>query len=288
MSAVSGVNSENVEIDRAFVRLPWGEVHLRRGGPAGAAALPVALPLFLAHSGPGSSAGLLPLLRALGRSRDVVAPDLPGLGDSAPLALDAPQIADYADAAAALLDRLGLAQVDFYGQHTGAQVGLELALRHPARVRRIVLDGLALFDAAEQAELLAHYAPVVHADAHGGHLAWAWAFVRELGLHFPHYRQDPAHRLHAHGVPPPAQLQALVLELLKALPSYHLAYRAAFAHPLAQRLPWLGQRVLLLATAGDPLARYLDAAAALLPRAARLQVAAADRARAVAEFLDAD
>jgi pimeloyl-ACP methyl ester carboxylesterase len=272
-------------VTRAFQALPWGDMHLRQAaGPAAGGAAP---PLLLLHGGPGSSAGLLPLLQAAAGSRPVLTPDLPGLGDSAPLAEAEPEIADYADAMVSLLDARGLVQVDVYGQHTGAQIGLELALRQPERVRRIVLDGLALFAEEEKTELLARYAPPVVPDGHGGHLAWAWAFVRELSLHFPHYLQDPGHRLLARAVPPPQALQALVVDLLKALPSYHLSYRAAFAHATASRLRLLRHPTLLMATAGDPLARYLAAAAALLGQGDAACVGAAARAATVLGFLAA-
>lgn len=272
-----------VVIDREFVRVAGGLVHLRSAGGANAATLP----LYMAHGGPGSSAGLVPMIETLAASRHVFAPDMLGNGDSTPHAMAAPAIADYADDAAALLDALGIGCVDFYGQHTGAQIGLELALRHPARVRRLVLDGLGLYGDAFRAELLARYAPAVEPDAHGGHLVWAWNFVRELSLHFPHYLQDPAHRLHHHTVPPPALLHAEAVELLKALPNYHLAYRAAFSHAVAERLALLRHPTLLMAAEGDPLACYLDAVAAILRQGAPVCVSRLLRAQPVQDFLHA-
>jgi pimeloyl-ACP methyl ester carboxylesterase len=278
----------NAMIDRAFVRLPWGQMHLRRTSPDAAPAPDVDIPpLLMVHSAPGSSRGLLPLIGETAGARTVVAPDLPGQGDSMPLALEAPQIADYADAMAQLLDVLGIARVDFYGQHTGALVGCELALRHPARVRRLVLDGVALFPEAQRAEMLLRYAPPVSPDGHGGHLAWAWAFVRELSLHFPHYLQDPAHRLLARSVPAPAQLHEAALDLLKALPSYHLVYRAAFAHETGQRLPLLRHPTRLMVTEGDPLQRDLEDTAALLGQGPGLRVPLERRAEPVLSFLQA-
>jgi pimeloyl-ACP methyl ester carboxylesterase len=43
-----------------------------------------------------------------------------------------------ADDIAALVEHLGLAQADVFGYSTGAAVALQLGMRHPARVRRIV------------------------------------------------------------------------------------------------------------------------------------------------------
>jgi pimeloyl-ACP methyl ester carboxylesterase len=273
-----------IDIERRFVRIAAGLVHFRFAGPAAADG---PLPLYLAHSGPGSSLGLVPMMQTLARSRHVIAPDLLGNGDSDPHALAEPGIADYADDAVSLLDAQGIARVDFYGRHTGALVGCELALRHPSRVRRLVLDGLSLFSEDLRTELLTRYAPAMAADGHGGHLLQAWSFVRELTLHFPHYLQDPEHRLHHGSVPAPAALHLLTLEVLKALPTYHLAYRAAFRHATAERLALLRHDTLVMAAAGDPLERYLDAAAATVGRGPGLRVAKDDRAETVRRFVDA-
>ncbi len=269
-------------VDRHFLRLGDGRLlHYRAAGELGDGQVP----LLLAHAGPGSSAGLVPLIGELGAQRRVIAPDMPGNGDSEPLPQASPELADYVAQTVELLDRLGIDQVDFCGQHSGAHIGLELALRHPGRVRRLVMDGLGVFPPALKAQMLAEYAPEMQPDEHGGHLAWAWHFVGEMFVHFPHFLRDPAHRQHHSPVPPAAVRHALVVEVLKALPSYHRAYRAVFADDCASRLPLLRHPALLMAAQGDPLMDYLDAAAALLPGATLARVTRAERAAAVLAFL---
>lgn len=269
-------------IDRHFLRLADGRLaHYRAAGEA----RPGELPLLLAHAGPGSSAGLVPLIQQLAPHRHVIAPDMPGNGDSEPLPMAQPCMADYVEQMVELLDRLGIAQVDFCGQHTGAHIGCELALRHPTRVRRLMLDGLGLFEPELLAQMVADYAPVITPDKFGGHLAWAWHFVEGMFVHFPYHLPDPAHRLHLNAVPPAAARQALVVDLLKALPSYHLAYLAVFAHPTAERLPLLEHPTLLMADDGDPLAVYLDAAAALVPGSAKARMARGERAGVMLGFV---
>ncbi len=55
------------------------------------------------------------------------------------------RIAAMADDVAAVLDRLGLAHADVLGFSDGGNVALELAVRHPDRVDRLVVVGANLF-----------------------------------------------------------------------------------------------------------------------------------------------
>ncbi|MDP1737002.1 MAG: alpha/beta fold hydrolase [Caulobacter sp.] len=74
----------------------------------------------------------------LARQFDMVAYDQRGLGQS-----DKPHgpysMADYADDAAGLLDELDWASANVVGVSFGGMVAQELAIRHPGRIRRLVL-----------------------------------------------------------------------------------------------------------------------------------------------------
>jgi pimeloyl-ACP methyl ester carboxylesterase len=275
-------------IDRAFLRLSSGQIHYRTAGagldPSGASGR---VPLYMAHAGPGSSRGLSAMIGELGRDRWVLAPDMPGNGDSDPPATARTSLAYYVQCAVGTLDALGIAQVDFYGQHTGAHIGCELALAHPSRVRRLVLDGLALFDPALTAQMAAHYAPPIDPDDHGGHLSQVWTFVRDLSLHFPHFLRDPAHRLVRSPVPPPLVRHELAADVFRSLATYHLAYHAVFAHSPRERLPQLAHPTLVLGALEDPLSDYAAAVAEIIPGARLEMVSREQRHRPVAEFLDA-
>lgn len=275
------------QVDRAFLRLAEGLVHYRHAGaPPRSRGVP--LPLYLAHAGPGSSRAFEPLLPAFGRRRFAFAPDMLGNGDSAAPASEDVAIAYYVDAAVRILDALGLDAVDFYGSHTGAQIGVELAIAQPRRVRRLVLDGIPLFAPQFRQQLLANYAPKQAPDEFGGHLSWAWHFVRDQQLYWPYFDRSAGNRL-ANAVPPPAQLQASVTDVLKALGTYHIAYRAAFRQDTAALLPQLRCPVLITASERDPLSLYLDDAAALIPGAIKRrwsrETTLADRIAAVEGFL---
>lgn len=252
-----------VLIDRAFVRIREGLVHYRSAGARGGRAAP---PLYMVHGGPGSSRGLEPFLRALGGERYVIAPDTLGYGDSAAPDVGQPEIEYYADSVARILDALDLDTVDFYGSHTGVHIGCELALRHPRRVRKLIFDGITFFSAEEREDYLRNYAPAMRPDTYGRQLDWAWHFVRDMALFFPHFATDAAHRLDR-GVPSPEALHNSVLDVLKALTTYHLTYNAVFRHDLRARLPLLVHPVLCITSESDPNIRYLEGGAALIRNA---------------------
>jgi len=100
--------------------------------------------LFLHGTGPGATGALsfAPILPALGGFRCLV-PDLVGFGNSGhPQDVPAgpgPWFARRVDAALALLDTLGLDRVHLVGHSYGARVALEMTLRVPDRICRVVL-----------------------------------------------------------------------------------------------------------------------------------------------------
>jgi pimeloyl-ACP methyl ester carboxylesterase len=274
-------------IDRGFLRVSEGLIHYRSAGSRDAGGK---LPLYLAHPGPGSSLGMVGLMTEFAPTRFTVAPDMLGNGDSARPASDNTNMLYYAETAVRTLDLLKIDRVDFYGSHTGAQIGCELAAKWPDRVNRMVLDGLPLFPDDFKQQLLANYAPKVEPDEYGGHLAWAWNFVRDQFLYWPHYAHDAQNRL-ANGLIPPKDLHLGVLDVLKALDTYRIAYQAAFAQDVASLLPQIKAPILLTSTERDPLHVYLDDVAALLPRAHKILfprgVTSADKVGAIRTFLDA-
>jgi 3-oxoadipate enol-lactonase len=76
----------------------------------------------------------------------VIVPDLPGHGASAPLTRET-KVDDLAQAMVALLDHKQIASANVCGVSLGGMVGLTMALRSSARVRRlIVADTASRFD----------------------------------------------------------------------------------------------------------------------------------------------
>ena len=222
----------DTSLDRAFQRCDHGLVHYRERPADAEASQP---PLLLLHASPSCSRSLAPIMAADTSGRRLLAPDTPGNGDSCPLAEAAPDIGDYARAMDAFCEALGLGAVDVFGSHTGAHIAIELAALVPSRVRRIAIDGLLVLDNSERRDFLAHYAPPKIPDELGSQFHWAWQYIRDQMIFFPHFRKDREH-LRGAGVFDPALLHELTLDVLRSLETYHLSYEAVFRHDVSARV----------------------------------------------------
>jgi pimeloyl-ACP methyl ester carboxylesterase len=249
-------------VRRGFTEIAEGQVHYRTAGETC-----LGIPLVMLHASPGSAKLLEPLIAAFGRRRRVVATDTLGNGDSAPPRPGIqPEIGYFADAQLRALNSLGLAQFDLYGAHTGANIACEIAIAHPARVRRLILDGISLYSAAERADMLDHYAPGVPIDLNGSQLHLIWHFVRDAYLFWPWYRRDTANR-RTLGLPSADDLHDKVVEVLKAARSYHIPYRAAIGYDKAPRLPLVRVPTLLACARTDMFLEYFAEVQRLMPAA---------------------
>jgi pimeloyl-ACP methyl ester carboxylesterase len=244
-------------IRRAFADLGPRQVHYRHAGDG--------QPLLMLHASPGSSKQLESKIAALAATRRVIAPDTPGNGDSPPLPIATPEIADYAAALLSFLDAMGVDRCDVYGSHTGASIAAELAIAAPERVGRLVIDGIGFFSEAEREHYLAHYAAPFSPDLNGSQFLEAFMFCRDQYLFWPWFEKGAKNRREG-GLPSAESLHDWVLEVCKSLTTYHLSYQAAFRHRSEDRLPHLTQEVLLLAANNDPLAEQTRRAAALILR----------------------
>ncbi|HWU04699.1 MAG TPA: alpha/beta fold hydrolase [Novosphingobium sp.] len=233
-------------IERAFVKVREGQIHLRRLDPETPDAK--ARPIVLCHASPASSwfsQGLMRALRAAGHTGPIIAHDTLGNGDSDAPDIDHPDIAYFADSVRRMIDALGFERVDIYGTHTGARIACEFAALFPERTGRVILDGITEYPDDLREAVIANYAPVVEPDQYGRHLIWAFNFCRDQAFFFPHFMQTPDRRL-AVPVPPPEVLHRVTLDVLKALGTYSKPYIAAFEYRAFERMEKVSAPTLLL------------------------------------------
>jgi len=95
-------------------------------------------PILLLHGLGGTNVSFLPTLWDLSTDHHVIAPDLPGHGDSGK-PIRRYDASFYGDWVVALLNTLGLDRVHLVGNSLGARVALEVAMKAPERVDRLVL-----------------------------------------------------------------------------------------------------------------------------------------------------
>jgi pimeloyl-ACP methyl ester carboxylesterase len=79
-----------------------------------------------------------PTARLLAPAYHVLTPDLPGFGKSKGFA-HVPDLAELADILAEWMAALGLRRANFLGNSVGCQILIQLALRHPTLVQRLIL-----------------------------------------------------------------------------------------------------------------------------------------------------
>jgi pimeloyl-ACP methyl ester carboxylesterase len=110
-------------------------------------------PLVLLHGGLGSGEMFGPVLPALSERHQVIAPDLQGHGRTADI--DRPiDVRLMADDIAALIEHLGLDKPDVVGYSLGGGVALQVAIKYPALIGRLVAVSAAIRRDAAYPELL--------------------------------------------------------------------------------------------------------------------------------------
>lgn len=104
------------------------------------AAQPGKAPLVLLHGGGDSiRTSFGAILPVLAKSRQVIAFEQQGYGRTADIAERPFTFEQSADDTAALLDHLKIPQADIFGFSNGGTIALQVAMRHPTKVRRLVV-----------------------------------------------------------------------------------------------------------------------------------------------------
>ncbi len=254
-----------IEILRNFVTITEGQVHYRYSGPLNNKTRP----LVLVHASPTSSLSLkkfMQSLRQTNSSLSLYAPDTLGNGDSCKPSVEIPDISYYAKTLAEQLHELNISEIDIYGTHTGGSIAMDLAINYPKLVRKIIIDGIGMYNENEKQDMLENYTPEIKPDLMGMQINWAWHFIRDQNFFFPWYKKNSENQ-RKKGMQSPEELHDAAVEVLKSIDSYHHAYRAAFRYPKREQLPKVKQPLMLIYDEDDPLNKYKTEAFKFSPNA---------------------
>lgn len=214
---------------RRFIDLSDGQLHYKEAGKSQEKGI------LLLHEMPLSSGVFDKLLPILGESTYVVAPDLPGYGDS--YTINNPlTVQDTSQIIMQFLSHLPIRHWAIYGVHGGASVAIEMAEKHPEYISSLILSGIPLLSEEERVKLHASLLPM-QIEQDGKHFQqWWFYFEDKFGENTP---KDMIHQA--------------VLQIMKAGRTYEWGYRAAFDYDPTDALRKLLQPIFLLVGENDVL-----------------------------------
>ncbi|MEM7117379.1 MAG: alpha/beta hydrolase [Chloroflexota bacterium] len=229
---------------KAYVNTPQGQIHVRFAGEQSRQP-----PLLLLHQTPSSSIMFETMMSLLSPNFWVLAPDLPGFGNS-DCESGSFTVAGWARGILAMLDGLDVSHSYLFGHHTGASVAAQMAYEQPTRFPKIVLSGPPLISEEVKAKLWSTL-PQMTLDESGSVLGETWQRIRQ---------KDKG-----------ASLALSLRETLLSLGlngRYHAAYQAVFDHDFAHQIRTLTCPILLVAGEHDSLRHSLEPTHALASNSA--------------------
>jgi pimeloyl-ACP methyl ester carboxylesterase len=249
---------DHVIYKKGYVDGRYGQIHYHSARPAEGSSDKT--PVVFFHQNPKSAEEYRPLLEIVGQDRLTLAFDTPGYGES-----DRPDVAtDMAGLTGAMEDALvamgyganGKGPVDVFGFHTGVYIAAELAITRPDLVRRVVMSGIAYYDADARAKRLAELPRDQKLPEDGTYIMNRWFLIvikRAEGVSVE-------------------RAAKVFLEDIHSLDKSWFAYNAVWSYALEERFPLIKQPVLVLQPHELLLDQTRKAKAELLPDADMIEL----------------
>jgi pimeloyl-ACP methyl ester carboxylesterase len=180
-----------MQIQKAYVTTPYGQIHYRHSIPPYPSGLPT---LILLHKSASSSASMVELMLHFSiLGYPCYAPDMPGFGSS----FDPPEstiveitqkgLVWYCELYAGVFGELGLwdekTGVHILGHHSGAALAPQLAVMFPDIVRSICLIGPTVVGETERVAMREKFmVPFNTPEPSGEHLIKTWEYLGRMGV----------------------------------------------------------------------------------------------------------
>jgi pimeloyl-ACP methyl ester carboxylesterase len=230
-------------ITSGYVNFPHGQVLVRRAADTNGR------PLVLLSDLPGSSRQDADLILELAKDRPVYAIDLPGCGESSPLANPSAQL--YADVIARTIESLDLKQADVIAEGMSTPIAVCFAASHPGHVRALLLDAIANADIDLRTEMRINYVTDLRPTREGLHLHRAFHMLRDQEVQWPWYDEgDGAIRK----ITPRLGAERIHTRLVDTLKQYAYhgdAIQAALDVDVPALLPAISARTIVCTVDGD-------------------------------------
>jgi pimeloyl-ACP methyl ester carboxylesterase len=209
-----------------FIDAPGCQVFIRAYGDRAKPAV------ILLHDGPGTGLMLEPLALALQAEAYVIAPDLPGTGNSAAPAPEREILGAAGDAVGAIADALGLDRFILAATGCGCATAVRFAQGGGARITALVLDDPPSLGVAEVDAI----APELPLTPEGGHWLKAWLMLRDGQIYRPWFDGRVSAQRTDQGNFDADWLHDQTVALMTSRETYHRLPRAAFGFDIAAAL----------------------------------------------------
>ncbi|KAL6240277.1 hypothetical protein RBB50_012806 [Rhinocladiella similis] len=202
-------------IIKGYVDTTDGQIHYRKSTEGSGA------PIVFFHMTASSSACYENLMRAIEGKHPLIAIDSPHYGQSFWPTVE-PSIAYMSAVIMEALTNMGVNKFHAFGQHTGCNIAVQMAVSAPERLLSISLNGNTYIDGNMRQhcmDTLVYDNPIT---PHGGHLITAWTRVIK----------------DVESIPVPAKFaHQEVIDTLLAGEDWHWGYCAVFSHDMISIWP---------------------------------------------------
>ncbi|PPR79542.1 MAG: Haloalkane dehalogenase [Alphaproteobacteria bacterium MarineAlpha2_Bin1] len=215
-------------------------------------------PVILIHDIPGSSKLLEKIIYNLGVDREVIAPDLPGHGDSSSIEISQHSVQNYASYLNKLLDIINVREINIFGMSGGASVATELSHQTNINVKSLMLQSPMVIPEQIKNKLSSNWIQDIELSPNGYHLNIIWHHLRDQQLFFPWYKKTLKNTRFIEPDISEEELHDKLVECIKHIESYKPSWDALFSYPLQKNISSIRTPIWIGGKSSDVFVNFLE------------------------------